>query len=57
MKKKTSLWIVMPLVLSACATAPTHPALQGGTLPELIPVRDFVADRTLSRVASLRCLT
>lgn len=30
------------LVLSGCATGPTHPALAGAQLPELIPVRDFV---------------
>ncbi len=30
--------------LGGCAIAPTHPSLAGGSLPELIPVRDFVAD-------------
>ena len=31
--------------LGGCAIAPTHPSLKTATLPELIPVRDFVADR------------
>ena len=30
--------------LSGCAVAPSHPSLVGQALPELIPVRDFVAD-------------
>ena len=30
--------------LGGCAITPTHPSLAGGSLPELIPVRDFVAD-------------
>ncbi|WP_165493219.1 S9 family peptidase [Hylemonella gracilis] len=30
---------------TGCATGPTHPALIGADLPELIPVRDFVASR------------
>lgn len=32
------------LTLAACATAPSHPALQSASLPELIPVRRFVAN-------------
>ncbi len=31
--------------LTGCAIAPTHPSLKSATLPTLIPVRDFVADR------------
>jgi dipeptidyl aminopeptidase/acylaminoacyl peptidase len=31
--------------LSGCAIAPTHPSLASAVLPDLIPVRDFVADR------------
>lgn len=31
------------LLLAACATAPTSPALQAAQLPKLIPVRNFVA--------------
>lgn len=31
--------------LAGCATGPTHPSLAGAPLPELIPVRDFVANR------------
>jgi dipeptidyl aminopeptidase/acylaminoacyl peptidase len=31
--------------LGGCAIAPTHPSLASTTLPALIPVRDFVADR------------
>ena len=31
--------------LGGCAIAPTHPSLKTAALPELIPVRDFVADR------------
>ncbi len=30
--------------LGGCAITPTHPSLVGGSLPDLIPVRDFVAD-------------
>jgi dipeptidyl aminopeptidase/acylaminoacyl peptidase len=36
--------LIAPLLLSACATAPTHPALQSADLPELIPVRRVVAN-------------
>ena len=32
-------------VLAGCASGPTHPALEGAPLPDLIPVRDFVASR------------
>ncbi|RZJ09441.1 MAG: S9 family peptidase [Acidovorax sp.] len=41
------LWgVVLSCVLVAgCATGPSHPALAGAQLPELIPVRDFVASR------------
>jgi dipeptidyl aminopeptidase/acylaminoacyl peptidase len=31
--------------LTGCAIAPTHPSLASASLPALIPVRDFVADR------------
>lgn len=31
--------------VGGCAIAPSHPALTAAALPELIPVRDFVADR------------
>jgi dipeptidyl aminopeptidase/acylaminoacyl peptidase len=34
---------VMLTAITGCATGPTHPALVGINLPELIPVRDFVA--------------
>ena len=41
--------VLFPLIaaglLGGCAIAPRHPALQAGALPELIPVRDFVANR------------
>ncbi len=33
------------LGLSGCAISPTHPALKDAALPELVPVRDFVASR------------
>ena len=33
------------LVLVGCASGPTHPSFAGAQLPELIPVRDFVASR------------
>lgn len=33
------------LALAGCATGPTHPSLAQAQLPELIPVRDFVASR------------
>lgn len=32
-------------MIGGCATTPSHPSLKGAALPELIPVRDFVADR------------
>ncbi len=32
------------LLLSGCAISPKHPALQEAQLPELVPVRDFVAN-------------
>lgn len=31
--------------LAGCATGPSHPSLAGAQLPDLIPVRDFVASR------------
>ncbi|MDH4465021.1 MAG: S9 family peptidase [Acidovorax sp.] len=39
--------LAMALALGGCATGPTHPALTGAQaqLPDLIPVRDFVASR------------
>jgi dipeptidyl aminopeptidase/acylaminoacyl peptidase len=40
--------LIAPLLLSACATAPTHPALQSAPLPELIPVRRVVANVDLA---------
>ena len=33
------------LVLAGCASGPTHPSLAGAQLPDLVPVRDFVASR------------
>ena len=33
------------LGLAGCASGPTHPALAGAQLPEMIPVRDFVTSR------------
>jgi dipeptidyl aminopeptidase/acylaminoacyl peptidase len=35
--------LVALAVLAGCATAPSHPGLAGQAMPELIPVRDFVA--------------
>ncbi|WP_292936558.1 alpha/beta fold hydrolase [Noviherbaspirillum sp.] len=40
----TLLVALATVLLSACATAPNHPSLQSATLPELVPVRRFVAD-------------
>ena len=37
--------VVSSVLLAGCASGPTHPALVGGALPELVPVRDFVASR------------
>jgi dipeptidyl aminopeptidase/acylaminoacyl peptidase len=34
----------LALLLASCAVAPTSPALQSAQLPELLPVRDFVAN-------------
>lgn len=34
----------LAMLLSACATAPTHPVLRSATLPELIPVSRVVAN-------------
>ncbi len=39
----TSACLVAVALLAGCATAPSHPSLAGQTLPDLIPVRDFVA--------------
>ncbi|WP_157982661.1 S9 family peptidase [Simplicispira lacusdiani] len=43
------LWVgvvaVASALLAGCASGPTHPSLAGGGLPELVPVRDFVASR------------
>ncbi|MBV7543242.1 S9 family peptidase [Acidovorax sp. sic0104] len=36
---------VCALWLAGCASGPAHPALVGGHLPDLVPVRDFVASR------------
>jgi len=35
---------LIPLLLAACSVAPKHATLQSMDLPELIPVRDFVAN-------------
>jgi hypothetical protein len=32
-------------ILAGCASGPTHPSLAGARLPDLVPVRDFVASR------------
>ena len=40
-----TLLTLMLAALGGCAIAPSHPALTGAALPELIPVRDFVANR------------
>lgn len=42
---KLFLFLVTVATLGGCAIAPTHPSLKTTALPELIPVRDFVADR------------
>jgi len=42
---KFVLSVVTFTVLGGCAIAPTHPSLKTAALPELIPVRDLVADR------------
>eukprot|EP01038_Epipyxis_sp_PR26KG_P019254 gene19254-27275_t len=33
------------LALVGCASGPMHPSLAGAQLPDLVPVRDFVASR------------
>ena len=38
-------WAACALVLAGCASGPTHPSLAGAQLPDLVPVRDFVASR------------
>jgi dipeptidyl aminopeptidase/acylaminoacyl peptidase len=45
MNTTSFLSIVLSLVLCSCSIAPIHPSLKEAVLPELIPVRDFVADR------------
>ncbi|AMM25591.1 S9 family peptidase [Variovorax sp. PAMC 28711] len=35
----------LALLLAGCASSPTHPSLASGALPELVPVRSFVASR------------
>ena len=37
--------VLSAVLLAGCASGPTHPALAGAQLPELVPVRDFVASR------------
>lgn len=44
-KMSMLLSVVLMLSLFGCAIAPTHPSLTDAALPELIPVRNFVADR------------
>jgi dipeptidyl aminopeptidase/acylaminoacyl peptidase len=49
-RQRRSVWAALgtalcALWLAGCASGPTHPALAGGKLPELVPVRDFVASR------------
>jgi dipeptidyl aminopeptidase/acylaminoacyl peptidase len=45
MLAKFSLILVTVATLAGCAVAPTHPSLKTAALPDLIPVRDLVADR------------
>lgn len=45
MNTASLLSVVLALILCGCSVAPTHPALTEAALPELIPVREFVADR------------
>ena len=40
----SSLLLAFCAYLSACSIAPTHPSLSQADLPELVPVRDFVAN-------------
>jgi dipeptidyl aminopeptidase/acylaminoacyl peptidase len=42
---KLLLSVAVLACVGGCATAPSHPSLSGAALPDLIPVRDFVADR------------
>lgn len=39
------LSLAVLVCVGGCAVAPSHPTLSGAALPDLIPVRDFVADR------------
>ena len=39
-----SVFVCILFLLGGCATAPTHDALQSSVLPELIPLRDFIAN-------------
>lgn len=41
---KRILGLAIVLLLSACSIAPVHPALKSAQLPDLIPIRDVVAD-------------
>lgn len=45
MLTKFVLYAVIVAALGGCAIAPTHPSLKTAALPELIAVRDLVADR------------
>lgn len=45
MRFKLFSWLTCLVVLSGCASGPSHPSLAGSGLPELVPVRDFVASR------------
>ena len=49
------LSVVLPavLALSACAMAPRHPKVKSLDLPELLPVRNFVANTDYTDAFSL----
>ena len=36
--------LLLSLFITACAVQPTHKSLKESTLPNLLPVRDFVAN-------------
>jgi dipeptidyl aminopeptidase/acylaminoacyl peptidase len=48
MLSKWTAAILAMALLGGCTVVPTHPALRDAALPELVPVRDFVANRQSS---------
>lgn len=44
MRKSVVVCLLSFVLLGGCAISAKHPALRGAELPELVPVRDYVAN-------------